>query len=353
MSKKIILFFLLLVLIPSVVSGESLDQKIGKIIHKNRQYMEIGVAYHHIESGKKGSVNGDTEYPLASVFKIGILLPLLQEIEGGKLTLKSTIYMNESDKCIGAGNLQNKKSGTGYSVDKLIQLMMQVSDNTATDLLWKQVGTWRIKKFCGDPKFKNCNIYSPNRPLYLLSLGCGSEFKGKSPTEIAQIWERKTPKERMLSLDRIKKEFSNLTISQFQKLEDDSEQLPFEASYAIAKASDNSSSPEAITEMLVELQKYEIVNRELSEYALNVMKGCKYNTRIPAGLPKGTVVAHKTGTICGIINDAGIIYLPDGTHLATAIFVKSVKKGAAPKAELAIKQISAAIYTQFTKDIAN
>ena len=49
--------------------------------------------------------------------------------------------------------------------------------------------------------------------------------------------------------------------------------------------------------------------------------------RIKALLPEGTIVAHKTGTsdtrgkITDACNDAGILFLPDGTHLVLSVFV--------------------------------
>ncbi|MEM6767074.1 MAG: serine hydrolase, partial [Bacteroidota bacterium] len=52
-----------------------------------------------------------------------------------------------------------------------------------------------------------------------------------------------------------------------------------------------------------------------------------FDKRIKGLLPKGTVVAHKTGTartydgLCRATNDTGIIYLPDGTHLAISVFI--------------------------------
>jgi beta-lactamase class A len=43
--------------------------------------------------------------------------------------------------------------------------------------------------------------------------------------------------------------------------------------------------------------------------------------RIRAGLPAGTLVAHKTGTLFGVTDDVGIVRLPDGRHLAVVFFV--------------------------------
>ena len=53
--------------------------------------------------------------------------------------------------------------------------------------------------------------------------------------------------------------------------------------------------------------------------------------RLIGNLPPGTVVAHKTGTgfndtLIHACNDVGIIYLPNGKHLAVAIFVMNAKE---------------------------
>jgi len=41
-----------------------------------------------------------------------------------------------------------------------------------------------------------------------------------------------------------------------------------------------------------------------------VLKAQEFNEKIPAGLPPGTAVAHKTGDITGVHHDAGIVYPP-------------------------------------------
>lgn len=54
--------------------------------------------------------------------------------------------------------------------------------------------------------------------------------------------------------------------------------------------------------------KGQAVSAKSSMEMLEVLKRQKFNNRIPAGLPAGTVVAHKTGEITGICHDAGIVY---------------------------------------------
>jgi beta-lactamase class A len=67
---------------------------------------------------------------------------------------------------------------------------------------------------------------------------------------------------------------------------------------------------------------------------------------LKARLPPDTVVAHKTGTTDVVINDVGIITLPEGGgHLVLAVFVKNGGRGAM---QHTIAEIAAASYESFT-----
>ncbi len=45
------------------------------------------------------------------------------------------------------------------------------------------------------------------------------------------------------------------------------------------------------------------------------MKDQRINNRLPAGLPAGTSIAHKTGDLDGYVHDAGIVYGPKTDYL--------------------------------------
>lgn len=50
------------------------------------------------------------------------------------------------------------------------------------------------------------------------------------------------------------------------------------------------------------------VSKSASERMVEVLSAQKFNDGIPAGVPSGTKVAHKTGTITRVHHDAGIVY---------------------------------------------
>ena len=58
------------------------------------------------------------------------------------------------------------------------------------------------------------------------------------------------------------------------------------------------------------LGKGKAISAKASAEMVEILKRQKFNDGIPAGLPTGTVMAHKTGTITRIHHDAGIVYAP-------------------------------------------
>lgn len=60
----------------------------------------------------------------------------------------------------------------------------------------------------------------------------------------------------------------------------------------------------------------------LSRQMLDVLLGQQFNSGIPAGLPRGARVAHKTGEISTIAHDAGLVYLPNRKPYAIVVLTE-------------------------------
>jgi len=63
-------------------------------------------------------------------------------------------------------------------------------------------------------------------------------------------------------------------------------------------------------------------DRAGSDGALGILLQQQLNDRLPRYLPAGVRVAHKTGTLSGVRNDAGIIYARDDSHVALTVFTR-------------------------------
>ncbi len=84
----------------------------------------------------------------------------------------------------------------------------------------------------------------------------------------------------------------------------------------------DSSTPQAMVELLRKIYRAEIIKPESRNYLLDVMARCETGkNRMKALLPAGSV-EHKTGTLNGYTSDVGFISMPDGRRIAVAMFAR-------------------------------
>ncbi len=91
-------------------------------------------------TGKYVNINGDRQYPAASIIKIPVLIELFRSIDMGQASLHDRMTLTEYYRSSGSGELQFKSHGSHYSLDYLAKVMIQDSDNTATNMLMSLVG---------------------------------------------------------------------------------------------------------------------------------------------------------------------------------------------------------------------
>jgi beta-lactamase class A len=66
----------------------------------------------------------------------------------------------------------------------------------------------------------------------------------------------------------------------------------------------------------------EVVSSQASREMLDILARQKWRTKIPALLPAGTRVAHKTGSITGISHDSGVVFPVDAPPFALVILTR-------------------------------
>ena len=106
----------------------------------------------------------------------------------------------------------------------------------------------------------------------------------------------------------------------------------------------DTSTPRAMGELLDRIFNGKALTPDSSSLLIGIMERCRTGEgRLRGRMPAGTIVAHKTGTIGGVVNDVGVISLPDDAgKVMAAIFIK---KSAAPyeDRERAIAEIARSI----------
>ena len=108
---------------------------------------------------------------------------------------------------------------------------------------------------------------------------------------------------------------------------------------------ENYTTAEEVSLLFRMLYRYELVSPEYSADMLNYLKAQTINDRIPAGLPAGTVCAHKTGDLQHICcADAGLIFSPGADYILSVISNGSEDDEAAAEA---IVELSSQVYAFF------
>ncbi len=92
------------------------------------------------------AVGADSPMPLGSVFKLYVLGALADAIAAGDVDWDDEIVITEEIKSIPSGELQLRPAGSTTTVREAAQLMISISDNTATDLLMDLLGRERVEE---------------------------------------------------------------------------------------------------------------------------------------------------------------------------------------------------------------
>lgn len=264
-------------------------------------------------SGVRAAINAKSAYPLASVFKLPLLVAILAAQDDGKFPSDGTaLTLTQSDLCIGSGNLAKRGVGAQVSVAEACQLMMSISDNTATDVLFRKYGESKLDSTLKSWGFPSSQILLTNRQAWLLSLGQVPGWGKTTPEQRVQKWKALSREQKLAKATEIETAASGMSLSAFQRLEDSSLGTQSAAQDRMLAAQlDNTMSALDIALMLQKIDKGELLSSGSRQKLWKIMAGQRYHTRLPAKLAGSTVVYHKTGTLAGIINDAAILY-PNG-----------------------------------------
>lgn len=238
----------------------------------------LGAAILHLGTGEEASLNGDELFPTASVFKVPVIVELYRQVEAGVVSLHDRFILREGDKVPGSGVLKELSSGLSISLQDLTELMMIVSDNTATDLIIEKLGMDKI-----------------NEALRQLGL-----MKTVLVADCRDILFD------LIDLDHLSDE--EKTLSLFKEKD---RMLKRKGTWSLGVAKNNVTTPNEMLQLLKMIVDGTAANPDSCDAILGTMGRCQTGGyRISKYLPQEKVeVAHKTGSLPGIRNDVGIVTL--------------------------------------------
>ncbi len=104
----------------------------------------------------------------------------------------------------------------------------------------------------------------------------------------------------------------------------------------------NETTPEGLRALFRCFAEERFLSEESRQVGVEILAAQEFNRMIPARLPKGVRVAHKTGEISTHCHDAGLVFPPDRPPYVVAILTET--NGSSEGRQRAVAEISAAIY---------
>jgi beta-lactamase class A len=294
-TRTFALLLAALILLPITTFCQApLQAQFADIIHGTDG--RVGVFAMVLETGDTASFNGAERFPMQSVYKFPIAMAILDRVDKGRLGLDQKILVKKSDLLRhGHSPIRDKypQGNIELSVEELLRYNIGESDGTACDVLLRILG----------------GASAADRYVHRLGV----------------------------------KEIAIATTEQVQQGADEMIQYR------------NWATPAAMVQLLERVNGKEALSDSSTALLVKLMAesgpGAK---RLKGLLPAGTIVAHKTGTAATVngltraTNDAGLITLPDGKHLAMAVFVADSRAGQEER-EAVIAKLARAAWDHWTK----
>jgi beta-lactamase class A len=270
-----ILFCLLLIAMNSLAQQSKQDLKKRIEIIAGKHAAKIGFAVLDLQNGDTIGFNGRIRYPMQSVYKFHLALAVLKKVDEGKLKLDQQIFITPKDLLPNTWSpLRDKYPQGNVSIPlaEILSYTVSQSDNNGCDILFRLIGgPVQVNRFIHNIGITNVTIVATEEEMHL------------------------------------------------------DDQVQFK----------NWSTPFSAVQLLKLFYDKKVLSKASGDFLLDIMvKASSGPNKIKGLLPKGTTVAHKTGSsganaagITAASNDIGIVTLPNGKHFAVAVFVSMTMEG--------------------------
>lgn len=311
------------------IQAQEAQPEAGQFSHVQREVDRLaalaggkaGLAAVHLETGRSLYFNADDSFPMASTYKVPIAVQLLHRLDEGEVRLDQMISLKPSDLHPGSGTISHLLDDPGVSLSllNLLELMLTISDNSATDLVLKQAGgPQAVNKRLADLEVEGIRVDRPTLQLIADWAGIKIPEGEWNPDSFADLY-REVPE--------LKREAANIAFNGDLR---------------------DTATPRAMTALLEKIWSGQALSSNSTQRLLDIMRRCETGeNRLKGMLPSFVEVAHKTGTIGSTTNDVGVITLPDGAgHVAISVFIKESELEV-PQREKSIAHIARAVYDFF------
>jgi beta-lactamase class A len=266
---------------------DELERSIRQVIAESGA-ARVAVVAGPLGGARRVRIEPDSRFHAASTMKVAVLLELYRRAWGGAVVLDEPLLVRNAFRSIADGSAYvlrpaddseldlYERVGTTVSLRELAFRMITVSSNLATNLL-------------------------------VDLLGGGEAIQA--------------------TLDALAIE----GVSVLRGVEDD---------VAAERGLNNTTTARGLADLLEAIALHRAAPPEACDAMLEVLAAQAFNDGIPAGLPPGTRVAHKTGSITSLYHDAAIVYPAIGEpHVLVVLTQGMDEKVTAPALVAALSRI--------------
>ena len=279
----------------------------------------MGFAAQEIGTDEVIAFHGDESFAMASTYKVAISTALLDRVDRGELSLGQMVDITRDMMVVGESALAETfvHPGIQLSVANLIEVMITESDNSATDV---------CMGLAGGPAAVTEK---------LRSIGITDQRVDRLTAEILRdFYSLPAPATPEVVAEAYRNNPALVT-------ETGTRNLDFE------KDPRDHTTPLAMLQLLLAIDGGTAMSPESRAFLLETMSRTRTGVgRLKGLLPKGTPVAHKTGTTGGVANDVGFISLPDGRRFAIAAYTNSSETPESDR-DRAIAEIARTLFDYF------
>jgi beta-lactamase class A len=250
----------------------------------------VGVAYIDLGNGDSVFINADSIVHAASTMKVPVMMRLYRETDEHSLSLdRKLLLVNQFTSIV---------DGSRYSLDSTVD-----SDTS-------------MYHYIGD----SVTVRELIRHMITRSSNLATN------TLIA-----------LANPDSVNAMMRSMSASRMRVLRGVEDEKAFEAGL------NNTATARDLAALLRALETGQAASPRATVEMRDVLMAQKFNEKIPAGLPSGVRVAHKTGDITAIAHDAAIVYPTGRAPYILVVLTKGIERE--PVADSLIADISRDIYT--------
>ena len=292
MANMVIRAFLLMLMTAQTVRAQDPIATLkARVIARvnDLQRATVGVVFAEVGGGAAFTINPDSVFHAASTMKVPVMIEYFRGIDAGRLTRDQDLLLGTQFKSI--------VDGSPYALDAGVD-----SDSSVFARVGQRVPLrWLVERMI----VRSSNL---------------------ATNTLIEVLDAKR-------VDATAKSLGTASMKVLRGVEDGK---------AFQQGLNNQTSAHDLALLLDAIETGRAASKESCRAMIDILARQEFNDEIPAGLPAGTRVAHKTGWITGVTHDAAIVYPPGRKPYVLVVLTKGIPDR--PVAQKLIADISRLVW---------